>query len=491
MPEPPLDVAIIGAGFSGLAAAIAIGDDGWNYRLIERGSSVGGVWRDTRYPGAACDIPSLLYCLAARPNPGWSSRYASQPEIHAYLQGVAAGLGDRLLLDTPVSALRWTGDQWHLALASGGTMAARAVVLALGPHSRPRIPDFPGLADFRGRWRHSADWDAGTDKGAPEPSGHVLIVGAGASAVQLVPALAGRADMLTVVQRSPAWVLPRGNRARAGWRRRLGAAVPIIDRAERAATYWLLEGVGLGNLGNRAVAAVVRRVALAKLTREVADPRVRAALNPDYALGCKRVMVSDDYWPAFNRRDVQLVRGAVAGFDATGAILADGRHIACDEVVFATGYDVADPVGFLPVAGLPGHALPALWQDGGARAYLGTVAAGFPNLAMLLGPNSGLSHSSAVHVAESQVAYVRQWLRSIAAHGAIAPKATVEAAYNDWLAAQLPGTVWASGCTSWYLDAAGRNAVIYPGLTAGFRRRLARFREADYVVSAPSAADAS
>ena len=478
MPEAALDVAIVGAGFSGLAAAIALGADGWNYRLLERGASVGGVWRDTRYPGAACDIPSLLYSLAARPNAGWSHRYAPQPEIHGYLQGVAAELGDRLRLNCAVERLRWDGGQWRLLLAGGEAMTARTVLLALGPHSRPRVPDYPGLADFRGGWRHSADWGDGADFAGR----HVLLVGAGASAVQLVPALAGKVAKLTVVQRSAAWVLPRGDRARPGWRRRLGAAFPLVDRIERAGIYWLLEVIGLGNLGNRTVGGLMRLVALRKLAREVRDAAVRAALTPDYALGCKRVMVSDDYWPSFNRADVALVRGSVAGFDATGAILADGRHLACDHVVFATGYDVAEPTGFLLVEGVGGHALPQLWQAGGARAYLGTVAAGFPNLAMLLGPNSGLSHSSAVHVAESQLAYVRQWLRAVAAHGQVAPKAEVEAAYNRWLGEALRGTVWASGCNSWYLDGAGHNAVIYPGLTAGFRRRLARFAIADFVL---------
>ncbi len=471
-----LDVAVVGAGFSGLAAGLALAADGWRFRIFERGSAVGGIWRDTRYPGAACDVPSMLYCLANRPNPDWSQRFAGRAEIHAYLTDVARELEDHISLNSQVDGLHWEGNAWRLEIG-GTTVRARAVLLALGPQSRPRRPDYPGLADFTGSWCHSSAWNDSWDLSGR----HVAVIGAGASAVQIVPAFAGTAARVTAIQRTPAWVLPRGDRQRPAWRRRLGRALPMLDRLERGARYWQLEALGLGNLGNRPMAALVERVALAKLAREVPDPATRALLRPDYRLGCKRIMVSDDYWPAFARPDVTLLRGALAGFDRDGPILADGRRIAADHVVFATGYHVADADGLLPVGGVAGHRLPELWMERGVSAYLGTVAAGFPNLAFLLGPNSGLSHSSAVHVAESQIAYVRQWLRLLAQRGPIMPDAARQADYNQWLAGRLPGTVWASGCSSWFLDRQGRNSVIYPGLTAGFRRRLRKLNPADFV----------
>jgi cation diffusion facilitator CzcD-associated flavoprotein CzcO len=478
-----LDVAVVGSGFSGLAAGLALQTEGWNFRIFDRGDSVGGVWRDTRYPGAACDIPSLLYCLAERPNPEWSARYASRDEIHAYLKAVAAGLEGRISLDTNVSSIAWTGDCWRIETADNA-VRARAVLLAVGPQSRPKAPDFPGLDDFIGSWCHSAEWDDCHQlKGK-----HVVIVGAGASAVQLVPALAGVASRLTVIQRSPAWVLPRGDRLRPSWRRKLGRSIPAIDQLERGAIYLLLELLGRGNLGNRTVAALVQAVALAKLRREAPDPKLRALLRPDYRLGCKRVMVSDDYWPTFSRSDVTVVRGAVDGFDRNGLVLADGRRIEADHVVFATGYHVADADGYLPVAGLPGYRLPDLWLAEGANAYLGTVATGFPNLAFLLGPNSGLSHSSALHVVESQLVFIRQWLRAVAQDGAIMPSTECQVAWKRWLAVRLTNTVWASGCDSWFVDRAGRNTVIFPGLTAQFRKQLQHFRSNDFIaVNEPSA----
>lgn len=477
MSKTALDVAIIGAGFSGIGALRAMAATGRDVRLFEQAEGPGGVWRRTVYPGAACDIPSDLYCFADAPNPDWPSSHAAQGDILAYLSATLAPLAHLCRFGVAVRALVWSAAEglWHIDL--GDEIArARAVLIATGPQNRRYLPPVAGYEFFAGRWLHTADWDTSLDLAGRR----VVIIGSGASAVQMVPQLAARAGHLTVVQRSAAWVLPRRERARGPWRRALYRRLPLAQRLVRGLLYWLHEFVGLGNLGNRPIGWALRGVALGKLAREVRDPATRRLLTPDYPIGCKRVCVSDAYWPAFNLPHVALEPHGLARLTQRGVVLDDGREVPCDVVVFATGYRVAEPQGFLPVEGLGGHALPGLWEREGARAYLGTVAAGFPNLGFLLGPNSGLSHSSAVHVIETQIAYILRWLEAADRMGPIAPRQSVQDAYNAWIDARMVGTVWAAGCRSWYIDAKGRNAAIYPGLTASFRRRLSRFDPRDF-----------
>lgn len=482
MSEEPLDVAIIGAGFSGIGALRAIAATGRRARLFEQADGPGGVWRRTVYPGAACDIPSDLYCFVDAPNPDWPSSHAAQADILAYLESTLAPLAHLCRFGAPVGRVAWCAAEglWHIDIA-GNVEKARTVIIATGPQNRRYLPPVEGYDRFAGRWVHTADWDASLDVAGRR----VVIVGSGASAVQMVPALAARAGHLTVVQRSAAWILPRREQARRPWRRTLYRRLPVAQGLVRALIYWLHEFVGLGNLGNRPIGWALRQVALAKLAREVRDPQRRRLLTPDYPIGCKRVGVSDDYWPAFNHAHVALEPHGLAALNETGVVLDDGRTVPCDVVVFATGYRVADAHGFLAIEGADGHALPGLWEREGARAYLGTVAAGFPNLAFLLGPNSGLSHSSAIHVIETQITYILRWLDATDRLGPIAPRQSVQDAYNAWLDRRMVGTVWASGCRSWYIDAAGRNAAIYPGLTASFRRRLSRFDPRDFDQVAP------
>lgn len=477
------EVGVVGAGFGGLLAGLELKRAGHSFVILERGEDVGGVWRENVYPGCACDIRSHLYCLESRPNPGWSANYAGQPEILDYLRGVARseGLLPSLRLGAEVVEARFLADcgGWLLTERSGRRTRVRVLILATGPLSRPYIPELPGRSRFRGATFHSSSWDASVDlRGA-----RVAVVGSAASAVQIVPAIADRVARLTVFQRSPNWILPRGQRSLGAAERWLLRSVPPTQRLMRATIYWIMEGMALAVLGNRAVEGLLRCVTKANL-RMVRDAAVRAAMTPDYPIGCKRVLVSDDYYPTFNRANVELVTDRIAEVTEAGLRTEDGATREFDVIVWATGFHVADPTGLLPILGRDGRWLDADWQREGMQGYLGVHAAGYPNLCFLLGPNSGPANSTAVHVMESQMPYILHFLEALArepAGAALDVPGERQAAFNAAIQRRLSHTTWAGGCASWYLDAQGRNTTMYPGLTSSYRRLMSRFDRGDYV----------
>jgi cation diffusion facilitator CzcD-associated flavoprotein CzcO len=330
---------------------------------------------------------------------------------------------------------------------------------------------------------HSSAWDPAFDARGRR----VAVVGAGASAEQIVPNLAPHVAQLVAVQRSAAWVLPRGERATSAFERFVFRRVPGAQLLVRQGLFWLMEGVGSAFFGRAWMHRLLTRVALRKLGREVADPHTRAALTPDHQLGCKRMTVSDDYLPAFNRANVELTTSPIAAIEAKAVRTADGRAHAVDTIVFATGFYVADPDGLLRVVGAGGHELADDWARDGAQAHRGVTLAGYPNLAMLLGPNSGLNYSSVLHMMESQMAYVLRWLAARDRAGpraAMNVRADAQASYNAEVQAALAGTVWASGCRSWYLDRHGRNGVIAPDPAHRYRRKMRRFDAEAYDMAA-------
>jgi cation diffusion facilitator CzcD-associated flavoprotein CzcO len=480
------EVGVIGAGFAGLVAGLSLLESGRTSMIIlERASEVGGVWRDTRYPGCACDIRSNLYSIAKKPNPDWRATYATQPEIFAYLRGVAAdgGLLPHIRFDTEVVEARFIAAAgcWRLTDAAGGVLHVRALILALGPLNRPSTPRIEGIDVFEGTIRHSSAWDPDVDLVGKR----VAVVGAGASAVQIVPNIAPVVEHLTVFQRSAPWVLPRGGRRTTAMERGLFRRLPFVQALVRGAIYWAMEGMGMAFFGASWLQKGLAAVALRKLAKEVNDPATRAALTPDYVIGCKRMTVSDDYYPAFNRPNVTLATAPIAALTPGGVRTGDGREHLVDHIVFATGFVVADPDAYLRVVGADGQVLSELWAETGAQAHRGVTISGFPNLAMLLGPNSGLSYASAVHVVESQMVYVIKYLDALDAAGpgaALDVKAEVQEAYNLDLQAKLKGTVWASGCNSWYINRQGRNTAIYPAPTSQYRKLMRRFDAQAYAV---------
>ncbi len=485
---PPVDydVGVIGAGFAGLVAAIQLLQAGRSsLAVFERAAELGGVWRDNVYPGCACDVRSHLYGIASDPNPEWPSSYARQADILAYLKRVAdrRKVTRHIQFGIEIVEARFleSAGCWELTDAGGGVRHVRTLILATGPLNRPSLPNIPGLERFAGSFVHSSAWDSSLDLADKR----VAVIGTGASGVQIAPNIAGQVSRLTVFQRSASWVMPRGDRRTTRLERRLFRRFPVAQALVRGAIYWALEGVGSAFFGNALFAWGLRQVALQKLAREVRDPQLRKRLTPDYAMGCKRLTVSDDFLPTFNRPNVELVTEPIAEITADGVRTRSGADYRLDHIVFATGFIVADPDDFLRVVGRGGRVLPGQWAEEGAQAYRGVMIAGYPSLALLLGPNSALSYSSVIHVMESQMRYVLKYLDARDAAGpgaALDVRPEVQAAFNADVQAKLAGTVWASGCRSWYLDRAGRNAGILPEPGHRYRRRMSRFDAEAYEV---------
>jgi len=473
------EIGIVGAGFSGLALAVDLIRRGRSdFLLLEQARAPGGVWRDNVYPGCCCDVPSALYCLEARPNAEWSVTHAAQGEIQDYLMRTVQdeGLASHIRLQTEVRELRFdTNDQaWLVEERNGLHWKFGTVILAIGPHSRAKLPEIPGTETFQGLQFHSSAWPSGF-----MPQGlRVAVVGTGASAVQIVPTLVGRAASVAVFQRNATWVLPRGGRRIGRIERQLLAGVPWLGHAKRAGQYWLLELAGLGVIGNKTVAAALTRIARRHLERSVSDPVLRAQLTPRHRIGCKRILLSDDYYPALANPSFALIDQPIAAVEETGLRTGDGRLHVADLIVWATGFNVADPVGLPRIIGREGRELSAEWRTSGMASYRGVHVSGYPNLAILLGPGSGPPNGSVLHVAETQVRHLRSWFEAVGRgerRVALDVRSEAQRAWNVEVQRRLRSTAWNSGCTSWYLDSQGRNTTMFPGLSSEYRRLLSRF----------------
>jgi cation diffusion facilitator CzcD-associated flavoprotein CzcO len=479
VPPPDHEVAVIGAGFSGLIAAIELKRlDRHSFVVLERADEIGGVWRENIYPGCACDVPASLYSFSTHPNPDWSSNYASQPEILAYLRSVCqqAGIQPHLRFGFNVEQARFDPGTalWQLSDSSGESLSVRVLIIAVGPHSRPKFPPRLDREIFAGRVLHTAHWDSGVRFSGST----VAVIGTGASAVQVIPKLAPIVSRLLVVQRSAPWVLPRWDRSHSRIEKQLLRRFPVIQRIDRALVYTIMELIGLAFVGPRIFNELMGAVVRAKLRLEVHSAKTRKMLLPDYRVGCKRLMVSDEYYPAFNYPNVELITQPFKQLTSRGFITENGSEYSVDNVIFGTGFSVADPDSFLPVIGLNDRILSQEWQAKGAQAFQGTVISGYPNMLMLLGPNSGLSHSSALHVVDSQMHYLAAYLQYLDHLGEscfLNMKESVQEGYNRNIQSRLRHSIWSSGCRSWYIDRKGRNTVIYPGLTRSFRRLLRHF----------------
>src|SRR4051794_24763948 len=476
------DVAIVGTGFSGLGMAIRLEQEGFeDFVVLERGDDVGGTWHFNTYPGCGCDVPSNLYSFSFAPNPDWTNTYSRQPEIGAYLRRCADtfGVRDRIRSNSTVTGAEWNEDAglWTLETEDGDTVTARVVISAAGPLFEPKTPSLPGLERFRGRVFHSARWDHGFD-----PAGkRVAVVGTGASAIQFVPEIAPAAQQLHVFQRTAPWVMPHPSRPTTGLERRLYRRFPALQKFSRAGIYAGRETFVLGFVKHPRVMKLAERVARRHMRKQISDPELLAKVQPDYTLGCKRILPSNRWYPGLDRPNVELETGGITEVREGAIVTGDGREIEVDAIIFGTGFHVTDMPIAQMVRGRDGRSLDDVWQ-GSPHAYRGTAVPGFPNLFMLLGPNTGLGHSSMVYMIESQVNYVIDALRLMRARGAEEVELRQEAldAYRQELDERMEGTVWMTGCSSWYLDDTGRNATLWPDWTFRFRRRTARFDPAPY-----------
>jgi cation diffusion facilitator CzcD-associated flavoprotein CzcO len=470
-----LRVAIVGSGFGGLAAAIRLEHAGVDdFLVFERADDLGGTWRDNSYPGCTCDVPSHLYSFSFAPNPRWSRSFSGQPEIWEYLRECACrfGIVPRLRLGHEVRRASWDDRSRHWRVeTSRGTWTADVLVVAAGPLSEPAIPALPGLDRFAGTVFHSARWDHDHDLLGRE----VAVVGTGASAVQFVPEIQPRVGRLRVFQRTAPWVLPRRDRALTEAERRLFRALPGTQRLARSSIYWAREGFTAAFLHPRAM-RLPQRLALRHLRNAVADPALRERLTPDYTLGCKRVLLSNDYLPALTRPNVELVTAGIDRVRADGIVTDDGVAHPADTIIFGTGFRATDVPVAGRIQGREGRTLSEAWA-GSPKAHLGVAVAGFPNLFLLLGPNTGLGSTSVVLMIEAQVEYLLRALRYMQASGVatVEPREGAQEAFLAEVDARMRPTVWSTGCASWYIDRTGRNSTLWPGLTWAYRRRLRRF----------------
>lgn len=486
-------VVIVGAGFAGLAMGIRLKQSGFNdFTIVEQDDGVGGTWRVNHYPGAACDIESHLYSFSFAPNPDWSRTFAPQREILAYLERCTDtwGLRPHLRLNTAVTGARFdeASGTWRVDTSAGDTLIARVLIPATGGLSRPSYPDIPGLSSFAGQTFHSARWnheEALTGK-------RVAVIGTGASAIQIVPAIAPEVGKLHLFQRTPPWIVPRNDRALTALERTAFRHAPALQQGVRALQYLRHELLAVGFVMRPELLRLLSNLALYHLRRSIPDPVLREKLRPDYVMGCKRILLSDDYYPSLLRDNVELVTEGIREIVPNGVVTSDGEMREVDALVLATGFQAADAVAPFTVTGRNGRELNDAWRNG-AEAYLGTTVAGFPNLFLIVGPNTGLGHSSMVFMIESQVAYILDALRTMQSERLswVDVQPGIQATFNDRVQERMPRTVWASGCRSWYFSSTGRNTTLWPGFTFEYRLRTRRFDVRNYDRVSLSAAGAT
>lgn len=485
-------VVIVGAGFGGIGAAIRLRQAGIDdFVVLERSGDVGGTWQANSYPGCQCDIPSHLYSFSFAPNPDWSRTYSPQPEIWEYLRRVARDhdVMQHIRFAQEVSDCSWQENRgsWRVESASGEVVEADIAIVAAGFLSEPRVPEIAGIESFGGAIFHSAAWNHEHSLAGER----VAVVGTGASALQIIPCVQREAARLHVFQRTPAWVMPHSQRETTELERELFRAFPPAQRALRGLIYAMNEA-RLVQFMHPFRGSPAELVAMYHLRRQVRDPVLRRKLTPHYRIGCKRVLISNDYYPALQQPNVELVTDAIDVVTPRGIRTVDGVERELDAIVLATGFHVTDAPLARWIHCRGGESLAERWA-GSPQAYIGTTIAGAPNLFMLAGPNTGLGHNSIVFMLESQLSYVIDCIRQLDERGGgvFEVREDVQRRFNDDIQRRLAGSVWMTGgCASWYIDANGRNTTIWPGSTWRFRQALRRFDAADYELRPAVAADA-
>ena len=475
---------IIGAGFGGICMAAKAIREGLNTLVLERADEVGGTWRDNTYPGCACDTQSHHYSLSFATNADWSRRYASQPEILDYLKKTAGKLGvtPQIRFGERVTVLTFDEEKhfWTVKTEAGQTYQARNVVSAVGQLNQPKIPDIPGLKDFSGPVMHSAQWDHGYDFAGKS----IAVIGSGASAIQLIPPLAEQASHMTVFQRSPHWIIGKNNLPFKPWQKFLFRYVPFLKSIYRAKIYWGWERSWPEFLKNSKQGAKQTAAITAELKRKIADPDLAKKLIPKDPLGCKRILLSDDYLPALQQDHVDLVTDGVERIEKDAIITTAGDRIPVDCIVMATGFKAHDFLPGITVTGRCACNLHQQWREaGGAEAYMGITAPFFPNLFFLYGPNTNLGHNSIVFMLECQSDYVMEALSQVKKKGAtsIEVKKTAKERFYTTLNYELWKTVWDGGCTSWYKTDEGKIVNNWSTDTFTYWWRTRDIEEKDYL----------
>ena len=468
--------AIIGAGFSGVGMAVRLKQAGFTaVTVFDKAPKVGGTWYWNTYPGCACDVPVHLYSYSFAPRGEWSHVYPASPEIQAYIEQVVDDFGVRpwLRLNTEVTQARWDAGAklWRLQTADGGVHEAQFLIAGLGQLDIPKYPEIPGREAFAGPAFHSARWDWDV----PLDGKRVAVIGAAASAVQLIPEIAPQVGHLDVYQRTPNYIVPRNDRAFADWEKRLYSANPLALEMSRQSIYWRSDTLFWGVFKGSAWRAKLFEDAARKhLEAQVADPELRAKLTPDYKIGCKRILIADTYYPALQRPNVELITDPIARIEPEGVVTRDQRLRPADVVIYATGFDASHFGWSVGIEGPKGR-LSEAWRSG-PEAYLGVATEGFPNFFMLYGPNTNLGHTSILFMVERQIGYILDLISAMGARGAgvVAVRPEAQARYNAVLQAELKMSPWASDCGSWYKTETGKITNNWPHSTQDYARALKR-----------------
>jgi cation diffusion facilitator CzcD-associated flavoprotein CzcO len=478
---PDVDVAIIGAGFGGLGMAARLRRTGLSFAVLEQADRIGGTWRENTYPGAGCDVPSHLYSFSFHQRP-WPRRYSGQADILRYLEEFAQAyeLRPHLRFGAEVTAAAFEEDErhWRLSLSNGEEVTARSVVSSVGQLNRPALPDIPGRDRFQGPSWHSARWR----HDVPLEGRRVAVVGTGASVIQFVPEIARRAARLHVFQRSAPYVIPKPDHAYGPAAQRLFQFVPLLRRADRLRTYLYGELLGAALLGSSALHRYLEGRWRTSMESQVADEELRARCTPDYVIGCKRILFSNDWYPTLQLPSVELVTDAISGITEAGVSTSDGAHREVDAIVYGTGFAATGFLQPMRVTGLDGRDLHDAWR-GGAEAYRGVAVTGFPNFFMLYGPNTNLGSNSIIFMLEAQIGYVVRALTAMRSRRIdwMDVREEVQSSFNRWVETLSGRTVWETGCHSWY-TVAGRNTNNWPTYPFRYQRQLRRFDLDDYRV---------
>jgi cation diffusion facilitator CzcD-associated flavoprotein CzcO len=488
--DETVTTAIIGAGFSGLGAAIKLVEAGVDdIVVLERADEIGGTWRDNTYPGVACDVPSLLYSYSYEPNPLWSQTFASGAEIQQYLEDVVAkrDLRKYVKFNENVRGIRWDEDRTEWVIQTDKTIyRARTVIASYGPLANTSLPKIPGIDTFGGKIIHTARWDHTYDFTGKT----VAVIGTGSTAVQVTPELVGKAERVRVFQRTAGWVIPRSNTAIPQGVQWLFTRLPAVQQLLRSVMLGASDAAALAVVWNTVLTSLMAEAGKWYLAREVKDPWLRRRLTPNFRPGCKRMLVSSDYYPALQADNCELVTWPIAGISETGVMTCEGVERTADVIVCATGYEVTKTAPPIEIVGRGGRSLNDEWCRG-AFAYKSVNVAGYPNLFFTFGPNAGPGHISALVYMEAEIDYAVRVIRLMRARHltSMDVRAGAQEAYNEWVQRRLLRTTWNSGgCTSWYLTEDGFNATMFPGFAATFRRMLKNIELHDYTATGDLAA---
>lgn len=475
-------IAIIGSGFSGICMGIQLKKAGiTDFLIFERASEIGGTWRDNTYPGVACDVSSHMYSFSFEPNPNWSRMFSPQTEILQYLKDCVKKyeITSFIKYNTNITGAEFDekNSQWNIHTQSGETIIANTLVNGMGPLNRAVIPHIKGIDTFTGKAFHSSEWNHSFDLTGKR----VAVIGTGASAIQIVPNIAKKVKALYLFQRTAPWILPKPDRNMTVFEKKLFRYLPFTQKLYRYFIYWVLESTALGLVVNPKWTKMLEKVSLKHLKKSVPDEELRKKLTPKYTLGCKRILLSNDYYKALTLPQSQVITAGIERVESNAIITIDGKHSKVDAIIYGTGFNAAEYPNEFVVKGLNGKLLADEWKHG-PEAYLGTNVKHFPNLFFVVGPNTGLGHNSMIFMIEVQVNFIVQCIKNLRESGYkyLDVKETIQTNYNTEIQKKLAHTVWNSGCVSWYQTAEGKNTSIWPGFTFQYWKRMKKVKKEDF-----------